>query len=51
MAAVQEEDQLAAAEAGTAGPGAVDPKASIRNALSPSTGAEDIHYKVSLATQ
>ena len=51
MAAVQEEDRLAAAEAGTAGVEAADQKASIRNALSPSLGAEEVLYKVSLTIQ
>ena len=50
MAAVQEEERLAAAEAGVAGPSAADQKASIRDALSPSSSPEDTLVAVSLKT-
>lgn len=42
MEAVQAEDRLAAAEAGTAGSSAAEQKASIKNALNTSTDPEDI---------
>ncbi len=47
MAAVQAEDRLAAAEAGTAGSGAAEQKASIKNALNNPTDTEDIIISVS----
>ena len=46
MAAVQEEDRLAAAEAGTAG-SSVEQKASIKDALNTPTNPEDIITSVS----
>ena len=47
MAAVQEEDRLAAAEAGTAGSSAAEQKASIKDALNTPTNPEDIITSVS----
>ena len=47
MAAVQAEDLLAAAEAGTAGSSAAEQKASIKNALNTPTDPEDIIISVS----
>ena len=47
MAAVHEEDRLAAAEAGTAGSSAAEQKASIKNALNTPTDPEDIIISVS----
>ncbi len=47
MAAVQAEDRLAAAEAGTAGSSAAKQKASIKGALNTPTDPEDIIISVS----
>ncbi len=47
MAAVQAEDRLAAAEAGTAASSAAEEKASIKNALNTPTDSEDIIISVS----
>ena len=48
MAAVHEEDRLAAAEAGAAGPSAAEQKANIRNALNTSADPEDVVMTVCL---
>ena len=42
MAAVHEEDRLAAAEAGVAGPSAAEQKADIRNALNAAADPDDV---------
>lgn len=51
MVAVQEEDRLAAAEAGTAGPNAAEQKANIKNALNNPVGVNDIVVLVTILSK
>ena len=50
MAAVHEEDRLAAAEAGSVGPSAAEQKANIRNALNAATDPDDVILAVGCLT-